>query len=53
MNIEKDIRAYVATCEAAAAIPQLTDREFYKNMLDVNKDKFGSLKQLKERKQEK
>ena len=53
LKIEKDIRAYVATCEEAAAIPQLTDREFYKNMLDANADLFGSLKQLKERKERK
>ena len=50
LKTEKGIRAYVATCEAAAAVPQLTDREFYKNMLDANAEKFGSLKQLAERK---
>ena len=25
------------TCEAAYVIPELSDREFYKNMLDANK----------------
>jgi hypothetical protein len=47
LKIEKDIRAYVATCEAAAAIPELTDRNFYKNMIESNADQFGSKKQLK------
>ena len=45
---EQDIHSYVVACEAAAMIPELTDHEFYKNMLDANKDKFGSLKQIKE-----
>jgi hypothetical protein len=50
LKIEKDVYAYVETCKAAAAIPPLTDRNFYKNLLDANKDQFGSSKQLKERK---
>jgi hypothetical protein len=38
--------SYVNACENANKIPQLTDRDFYKNMVDKNKDKFGSRKQL-------
>ena len=44
------IHAYVANCEAASQISILTDTEFYKNMLDNNADKFGSLKQLARKK---
>ncbi len=51
-KIEKDVYAYVETCRKAAAIPPLSDRDFYKNLIDANKDQFGSLKQLKERKNE-
>jgi hypothetical protein len=42
--------SYVKACETANAITQLTDREFYTNMIKENKDKFGSRKQLKEQK---
>ena len=51
LKTEQGIRAYVATCEAAEAIPELTDREFYKNMINTNKHMFGSLKQLAELKE--
>ena len=50
LKTEKDIYAYVATCQTAANVPILTNRDFYKNMIDANKDMFGSLKQIKERK---
>ena len=43
------IKSYVAACEAAAAIPPLTDKQFYKKILEDNADKFGSKNQLKER----
>ena len=33
-------------CEEASKIPPLTDHSFYTNMIDANKDKFGSKKQL-------
>jgi hypothetical protein len=42
--------SYVKACEEAYKIPQLTDQSFYKNMIDANKDKFGSKKQLADRK---
>jgi hypothetical protein len=41
---------YVKACEEASKIPELTDRNFYSNMIDVNKDKFGSKNQLADRK---
>jgi hypothetical protein len=45
---EKDVRAYVENCKAAAAIPELSDRNFYQNMIDANADKFGSPKKINE-----
>lgn len=47
---EAGIRAYANVCTAASQIPQLTDREWYSNMLTAHADKFGSKKQLKQRK---
>jgi hypothetical protein len=47
---EKDIRAYVETCKAAAAVPELTDRDFYKNMIDANTDQFGPSKRYRSKK---
>jgi hypothetical protein len=49
LKIEKDIRAYVENCKAAAAIPELTDRNFYKNMIDANANQFGPPKKIKEK----
>ncbi len=46
---EKDIHAYVETCKSAAAIPKLTDQNFYKNLIDLNANQFGSEKQVKRR----
>jgi len=45
---EQDIRAYVENCKAAAAIPQLTDRNFYQNMIHANANQFGTRKKIKE-----
>jgi len=42
----EDIISYVKACEEASKVPKLTDRDFYKNMINENKEKFGSLKQL-------
>ena len=47
---EEGMISYVAACETASKIPQLTDRNFYTNMIDINKDKFGSKRQLAARK---
>jgi hypothetical protein len=44
------IVSYVKACEDASKISQLKNRSFYINMIDENKDKFGSSKQLKDRK---
>jgi hypothetical protein len=49
LKIEKDIRSYVETCKVAAAIPELTDRDFYKNMIKFNTDKFGPQKRYKKK----
>jgi hypothetical protein len=35
------VLSYVKACEEASKIPQLTDKNFYTNMIDDNKDKFG------------
>jgi len=42
----EEILLYVKACENASIIPKLTDINFYKNMIEENKDKFGSRKQL-------
>ena len=47
---KEGVISYVKACEEASKIPQLTDINFYTNMIDENKDKFGSIKQLAERK---
>lgn len=47
---EAGIQAYVDACIAASQVPQLTDREWYSNMLTANAQKFGSKKQIKARK---
>lgn len=47
---EAGIRAYVEACTAASQVPILTDCAWYSNMLAANAQKFGSKKQLKERK---
>ena len=44
------IKAYVQACEAASKIPKLSDRSFFSNMIANNQEKFGSKKQLAERK---
>jgi len=46
---EKDVRAYVTACEAAALVPILACRDFYKTMVNANQDNFCSKKQLKKR----
>jgi hypothetical protein len=43
----EDILSYVKACEDANKIPKITDKKFYTNMIDENKDQFGSKKQLK------
>lgn len=40
--------SYVNFCDSASKIPQLTDRNFYTNMINENKEKFCSKKQLAE-----
>ena len=47
---QNGVISYVKACEEASKVPELTDRDFYKNLIDENKDKFGSLKQLADRK---
>jgi hypothetical protein len=47
---KEGILSYVKACEEASKIPELTDRNFYSNMIDANKYKFGSKKQLADRK---
>lgn len=49
LNSKTGILAYVAACTAASQIPQLTDRNWYSNLLAVHADKFGSPKQVAER----
>jgi hypothetical protein len=49
LKTDEGIHAYVEACEDAATISELTDRKFYKNMIDNNKEKFGSKKQIKEK----
>lgn len=49
LNSKTGILAYVAACTAASQIPQLTDQNWYSNLLAVNADKFGSPKQVAER----
>ena len=48
LNKDEEIRKYVKSCEDAYNTPELTDRKFYENIIEKNKDKFGSKKQLKE-----
>jgi len=50
LKTTEGIISYVKSCEEASKIPQLTDRSFYKNIIDDNKDKFCSLKQLSDKK---
>jgi hypothetical protein len=52
-KIKEDIIKYVKACEDAAKIPELSDKNFYKNMIDENKDKFCSKKKLREQIKEK
>jgi hypothetical protein len=40
---------YVKACIEASKTSELTDRNFYTNMINENKDKFGSRKQLQEK----
>ena len=47
---KEGVLSYVKACEEASKVPQLTDRSFYKNMINDNEDKFGSLKQLSDKK---
>jgi hypothetical protein len=44
------ILSYVKACDDASKISKLTDIRFYTNMIDKNKDKFCSKKQLIDRK---
>ncbi len=44
------IKAYSKACEAASRVPKLTDESFFGNMVAKNQEKFGSRKQLAERK---
>ena len=41
-----DVKAYIEACVSAVAVPQLTDRNFYSNMIRDNAAKFGSKKAL-------
>ena len=43
------IQAYVKACLAAAKVPKLTDQTFYPEMIAANQHKFGSKKQMAER----
>jgi hypothetical protein len=47
---KNDILSYFKACKEANIIPKLTDKDFYSNMINENKDKFGSKKQLASRK---
>jgi len=47
---KEGIVLYVKACGNASKIPELTDRNFYRNMINENKDEFGSKKQVLERK---
>ena len=40
LNVKKDIQKYVRVCEDATQIPIISDENFYKNILNNNKDKF-------------
>ena len=42
---EAGAKAYVTVCEAAAAVPPLTDQQFYSSMLTEYSHNFGSKKQ--------
>lgn len=47
---KEGIISYVKACEESSKVQSLTDINFYKNMIDENKDKFGSKKQINARK---
>lgn len=47
LNTEDGAMTYVAVCEAASKVPELTDRTFYSKMLEANEHMFGSAKQRK------
>ena len=47
MQTEAGAKSYVAACEAASRVPQLTDRAFYDNMIRDNADKFKTKRELK------
>ena len=40
LNKPEDVNKYIEACAAAHAIPPLTDRSFYQNIIDANKDVF-------------
>ena len=50
MSNDSDVRRYIAHCTAASGIPKMTDQHFYSDLLTSNALKFGSKKQIKERK---
>ena len=37
----EDVERYIKTCRAAPAVPPLTDKNFYSDILRRNADKFG------------
>jgi hypothetical protein len=46
---KKGILSYVKECENTNKIPKLTDVNFYSNMINENKDKFGSKKNFRKK----
>ena len=40
-NVKNDIVKYVEICNTASSIPKLTDASWYKNNVQLNKDKIG------------
>lgn len=46
---KEGIISYVKACENANKIPKLTDVNFYSNMINENKDKFGSKKNFRKK----
>lgn len=47
LNNNSDIKLYFQACENASKIPLLSDVNFYKNIIEKNKNLFGSKKKIK------
>jgi hypothetical protein len=41
LTADEDVKRYIKTCRAAHAVPPLSDKNFYSNILQKNADRFG------------